>query len=169
MLYKKKKPLKFLKPFSSILPHRIPNLITSDYCSIFTVIKSTLPLKFKRYNLTSSVSQTALSVKQKFDLMTGLMGRRGKYHLAIHLSHNFRVEVIQPVRKIWIGINTVMLSSRSVISNSLQPYELQPTRFLCQWDSLAFQQRDFFTTEPPGKPSEENLDRYCDMSTPNSP
>ena len=83
------------------------------------------------------------------------------------------------VEQLWVGIVGPYVLNHSLISDSLQPHKLWPTRLLCPWDSPgkctgvgyhfllqgSFQPGDlthvsciscianvFFTTEPPGKP-----------------
>ena len=83
------------------------------------------------------------------------------------------------VGRLWVGIVGPYVLSHSVISDSLRPHGLQPTRLLCPWDSPGKRPRvgyhfllqgtsqpkelthvscissianGFFTTEPPGKP-----------------
>ena len=57
------------------------------------------------------------------------------------MQHNKQCEIFSwkykdPLTFPSLCIRILLLSSCSVMSNSLQPHELQPTRLLCPWDFL---------------------------------
>ena len=58
-----------------------------------------------------------------------------RFYLQINVSAILSSLLVWPQRKCWVHQPTLCMLSRSVLSDSLRPQGLQPTRLLCPWDS----------------------------------